>query len=138
MYPSVFGAPSWDVHGAAPFSTFDDYARIVLPTFDRAFTALLDDLDVRGRLGSTLVLATGEFGRTPKLNPRGGRDHWPGAWTALAAGGGVQGGQAIGKTDAHAAEPKDRPIATTELAATIADGLGLAGSATRSVGELFA
>lgn len=138
MYPSVFGAPTWDVHGAAPFSTFDDYARTVVPAFDRAFAALLDDLEASGRLDSTLVIATGEFGRTPRLNPRGGRDHWTGAWTALAAGGGVQGGRAIGATDAHAAEPKDRPVATTELAGTIAGGLGLVGGPHGPLAELFA
>jgi hypothetical protein len=138
MYPTVFGEPSWDVHGAAPFSTFEDYARVVLPAFDRAWAALLDDLEASGRLDSTLVIATGEFGRTPKLNARGGRDHWAGAWTALAAGGGVRGGRAIGTTDAHAAAPRDRPVAATELAATLASGLGLAGGPAESIGELFA
>jgi hypothetical protein len=138
MYPTVFGAPSWDVHGAGPFSTFDDYTRTVLPSFDRVFAALLDDLESRGRLGSTLVVATGEFGRTPRINPRGGRDHWPAVWSALAAGGGVRGGRAIGTTDAHAATPKDRPVTTAELVATMAGGLGLAGGPARPIVELLA
>jgi hypothetical protein len=119
MARTVFNAPSWDAHGAPPFSTFDDYARTLLPTFDRAISALLDDLEQRGLLDSTLVVATGEFGRTPRLNGRGGRDHWPGVWSALAAGCGVPGGQVIGASDRHAAEPADRPVRLVELFATM-------------------
>jgi uncharacterized protein (DUF1501 family) len=125
MFETVFGSVSWDCHGWAPFSTLDDYATTVLPTFDRAYAALLDDLDRLGRLGSTLVVATGEFGRTPRLNEAGGRDHWPSVWSALLAGGGVRGGRTIGASDAHAAEPADRPVAPAELVATLAHGLGL-------------
>ena len=76
-------------------------------------------------LDSTLVVATGEFGRTPKINAAGGRDHWPGVWSALLAGGGVQGGQVIGASDAHAAGPADRPVAPQELLATMYHGLGI-------------
>ena len=81
MFETVFNRVTWDCHGARPFSTLDDYARELLPTFDLAFSALLDDLDRRGLLDSTLVVATGEFGRTPRLNAAGGRDHWPGVWS---------------------------------------------------------
>jgi len=71
------------------------------------------------------VVALGEFGRTPHLNPRGGRDHWPGVWSILFAGAGARGGQVIGSSDALAAEPKDRPISPQEVAASIYYGLGI-------------
>jgi uncharacterized protein (DUF1501 family) len=125
MFESVFSQPTWDCHGTAPFSTFADYAAQVLPMFDRAYSALIDDLERRGLLESTLVVATGEFGRTPRINPSGGRDHWPEAWTAVLAGGGTQGGQVVGTTDAHAAEPVDRPVTPAELVATIYHSLRL-------------
>ena len=72
-----------------------------------------------------MVVATGEFGRTPKLNAAGGRDHWPGVWTALLAGGGVRGGQVVGASDAHAAAPQDRPVTPRDLLATMSRGLGI-------------
>jgi hypothetical protein len=125
MFETVFGRVSWDCHGASPFSTFDNYAREVLPTFDRAFAALLDDLERSGRLDSTLVVAAGEFGRTPRINASGGRDHWPGVWTVALAGGGIRGGQVIGASDEHAAEPADRPVTLPDLLATIYLSLGI-------------
>ncbi len=125
MFDTVFNGLSWDCHGSAPFSTLDDYARALLPDFDRAFSTLIDDLDRQGRLENTLVIAAGEFGRTPRLNSAGGRDHWPGAWSVAIAGGGIQGGQVIGATDAHAAYPADRPVTPQELLATIDQFLGI-------------
>jgi hypothetical protein len=125
MFETVFHKVTWDCHGVAPFSTLADYAEVLLPTFDRAFGSLLDDLEQRGRLDSTLVVATGEFGRTPRLNAAGGRDHWPGVWSALVAGGGVRGGQVIGASDALGAEPADRPVTPAELVATMYLGLGI-------------
>src|SRR5262249_43983141 len=83
------------------------------------------DLGQRGMLDSTLVLAIGEFGRTPQLNARGGRDHWPGCWTVLFAGGGVKGGQIVGASDADGAEPRDRPVTPAEIAASVYYGLGI-------------
>ena len=80
MFETVFRRATWDCHGSRPFSTFDDYKREVLPTFDTSLSTLIDDLDSQGMMGSTLVVATGEFGRTPRLNAAGGRDHWPGVW----------------------------------------------------------
>jgi len=65
----------------------------------------------------------GEFGRTPQLNPRGGRDHWPGCWSILFAGAGVKGGQIIGSSDKNGAEPRDRPVSPAEVAASIYHGL---------------
>jgi hypothetical protein len=125
MFETVFNRVTWDCHGAAPFSTMDDYARELLPTFDQAFAALIDDLDQRGRLESTLVVAAGEFGRTPWLNAAGGRDHWPGVWSVALAGGGVRGGQVIGASDEHAASPADRPVTPQNLLATIYHSLGI-------------
>ena len=125
MFQSVFHEPTWDCHGAAPFSTLDDCARVVMPAFDQAFAALLDDLEQRGRLESTLVVATGEFGRTPRLNASGGRDHWPGVWTAVFAGGGTQGGQVVGASDPDGAFPADRPVHAADLVATMYHSLGI-------------
>jgi hypothetical protein len=125
MYTTVFDRVSWDCHGTGPFSTLDDYSREVLPTFDRAFSALVDDLDARGLLATTLVVATGEFGRTPRLNSAGGRDHWPGVWSAALAGGGLPGGRVLGASDAHASEPVDDPFTPADLFAMMADRLGI-------------
>jgi hypothetical protein len=125
MAETVFHQPSWDAHGSGPFSTFDDYAKTLLPSFDRAFSSLVDDLESRGLLDSTLVVATGEMGRSPKINASGGRDHWPRAWSALMAGAGMTGGQVIGSTDRNAAEPVDRPLMAAELFETMARSLGL-------------
>jgi uncharacterized protein (DUF1501 family) len=127
MFDTVFGTLSWDCHadGGALGVRLDDYKETLCPMFDRAYTTLLEDLHQRGLLDTTLVVAMGEFGRTPQLNPRGGRDHWPGCWSILFAGAGVRGGQIIGTSDAHAAEPKDRPVTPAEVAATIYRGLGI-------------
>jgi uncharacterized protein (DUF1501 family) len=125
MFETVFNRVTWDCHGSSPFSTMDDYARELLPTFDQAFASLIDDLDQRGRLESTLVVAAGEFGRTPRINAAGGRDHWPGVWSVALAGGGVQGGQVVGASDEHAAAPADRPVTPQNLLATIYHSLGI-------------
>jgi hypothetical protein len=130
MVPTVFHRVSWDCHGSRPFSTLDDYRRELLPALDAAFSALIDDLDRRGRLESTLVVAAGEFGRTPRINASGGRDHWPGVWSVALAGGGTRGGQVIGASDASASAPVDRPVTLPELHATILGGLGLDPSGT--------
>ncbi len=132
MFTTVFDAPSWDCHADRGSLACDlgDYRDTVAPTFDVAFTALLTDLDRRGLLDRTLVVAVGEFGRTPQPNANGGRDHWPGCWTAILAGGGVQGGRVVGSSDAIAGEPKDRPVTPAELVATIYHALGIPSDAT--------
>jgi hypothetical protein len=138
MFETLFNRSTWDIHGFAPFSPMSAYRDHVAPMFDTAFSALLQDLHDRGLLSTTLVVATGEFGRTPKINPAGGRDHWPECWTTVIAGGGVTGGQVIGSSDKIGAEPKDRPVSAEELAATIDYAVGqpaLAGA--RPVLELF-
>jgi hypothetical protein len=125
MFATVFNQVTWDCHGSAPFSSLNDYGRELLPSLDRAFSALIDDLHDRGRLDSTLVVAAGEFGRTPRINASGGRDHWPGVWSVALAGGGIRGGQVIGASDAGAGAPADRPVTPQDLLATIYHSLGI-------------
>jgi uncharacterized protein (DUF1501 family) len=127
MFDTVFNATTWDCHanGGSLAVTLDDYKTTLCPMLDAAYTGLIGDLYERGMLDSTLVIAMGEFGRTYKLNSRGGRDHWPGVWSALFAGGGVRGGQVIGCSDKLGAEPKDRPIHASEIAATVYHTFGL-------------
>lgn len=127
MFDTVFSEMTWDMHadGGSLNVTLNDYKETLSPMFDRAYSALLDDLQQKGMLDNTMVVAMGEFGRTPLLNPRGGRDHWPSVWSILFAGGNVQGGQVIGSSDQHGASPKDRPITPPEVAASIYQGLGI-------------
>ncbi len=125
MFETVFNEITWDIHGSAPFSPIEAYRDLLGPMFDHAYAALLEDLQERGMLQDTMVVAMGEFGRTPKINPAGGRDHWPQCWTIAMAGGGVRGGQVIGSSDEIGAYPKDRPIPAGEVAASILHGLGI-------------
>jgi hypothetical protein len=127
MFDTVYDRVTWDCHAAAGGlgSTLGDYRDTLCPMFDQAYTALLEDLHQRGMLANTLVVAMGEFGRTPRLNPRGGRDHWPGVWSVLFAGGGVRGGQVVGASDRIGAEPRDRPVSAAEVAATVYHALGI-------------
>ncbi|MCS7025392.1 MAG: DUF1501 domain-containing protein [Bryobacteraceae bacterium] len=125
MFETVFDEITWDIHGSKPFSPISCYRDLVGPMFDMAYSSLLEELHERGLLESTLVVAFGEFGRTPKVNPAGGRDHWPQVWSILLAGGGVKGGQIIGSSDDIGATPKDRPTTPAEIAATIYYALGI-------------
>ncbi|MCI0701746.1 MAG: DUF1501 domain-containing protein [Planctomycetia bacterium] len=131
-YSTVFDSPSWDCHadGGSLRTTLTDIRDTVAPSFDTAFAALIADLEARGLFDSTLVVATGEFGRTPKLNSNGGRDHWAGCWTALVAGGGVKGGQIIGRSDRIGSEPAERSVSPQELVASIFHALGVPHDAT--------
>lgn len=96
-----------------------------LPTFDRAFSALISDLSERGMLDETLVIVMGEFGRTPRINSNAGRDHWPNCFSVALAGGGIEGGQVIGASDSLGEFPKEKPITPSDLAATIYSLLGI-------------
>ncbi len=125
MFETVFDQITWDAHGWSPFSPLERYADQVGPMFDNAFTSLIEDLARTGELERTLILATGEFGRTPRINPAGGRDHWPRCWSMIMAGGGVQGGRILGESDRTGAEPKIRPVTPAEVAATVYDRLGI-------------
>jgi hypothetical protein len=125
MFETVFDEITWDIHGSKPFTDITDMAKLVAPNFDQAFAALMDNLTESGLLKTTMVVATGEFGRTPKINPAGGRDHHPGVWSMLIGGGPILGGQVIGESDELAHAPKTRPVVPAEVAATIYKGLGL-------------
>jgi hypothetical protein len=96
-----------------------------IPQLDQALATLLSDLDDRGLLRETLVVVMGEFGRTPKLNTNAGRDHWPRAFSVLLAGGGIKGGQVIGKSDPRGESPAERPVTPTDLARTLYTLLGI-------------
>jgi hypothetical protein len=112
---------SWDTH-------VKGFARLendLLPPFDRALTALLEDLEGRGLLGETLVTCWGEFGRTPKINKNAGREHWGFCQSALLAGAGVRGGLVHGSSDGSAAYAAENPVSPDDLAATVFESLGL-------------
>jgi len=122
---TVFDEITWDIHGSKPFTSIAGMKDIVAPMYDQGYSALLEDLFQRGLLDDTLVCNLAEFGRTPKINPAGGRDHWPQCWTVYFAGGGVQGGRVIGKSDDIGAYPVERPVKPSEIVATIYHSLGL-------------
>ena len=120
----------WDTHNDLYTRLKEGYtgARVpvgLIPSLDLALSALIDDLKDRKLLDSTLIVVMGEFGRTPKLNTQGGRDHWPRVFSVAMAGGGVKGGQIIGTSDAVGEGPKDNPVTPTDLAATIYTLLGI-------------
>jgi uncharacterized protein (DUF1501 family) len=125
MFETVFDEITWDIHGSKPFSPISCYRDLVGPMFDMAYSSLLNDLKQRGLLSNTMVVAMGEFGRTPKINPAGGRDHWPQCWSVLMAGGPIKGGQVVGASDDIGGSPKDRPTSPAQIAATIYHGLGI-------------
>ncbi|HVK18075.1 MAG TPA: DUF1501 domain-containing protein [Fimbriiglobus sp.] len=125
MFETVFDELTWDIHGSKPFTDINEMAKVIAPNFDQGYSALLDDLSDRGLLSNTIVMATGEFGRTPKINPAGGRDHHPGVWSMLIGGGPIQGGRVIGESDELGYAPKTRPVTPAEVAATVYRGLGL-------------
>ena len=99
-----------------------------LPAFDKAYAALITDLDRRGMLDSTLVMVTTEFGRSPKINKDAGRDHWPRVFSVLLAGGGMKRGSVYGSSDATGSEPDENPLAVEDFAMTIYHQLGIDGA----------
>ena len=111
----------WDTHVEGVETMRDGF----LPRWDRAFSALLEDLDQRGLLKTTMVLAWGEFGRSPNLNARAGRDHWPHVFSAAMAGGGIQGGRVVGSSDDKGGYPKDNPKTPQDVLATLYRHLGV-------------
>ncbi len=118
----------WDMH-----SSIEKSARRAVPQVDKAVATLIDDLDSRGRLASTMVVVMGEFGRTPRINKGGvpgsdpvpGRDHWNAVMSVLVAGGGVRGGQVIGASNPRGEYPRDRPVGPQDLIVTIYKKLGI-------------
>lgn len=126
-FDTVFNVVCWDMHanGSSINIKYEDYERHLCPQFDLAFTALLEDLEQRGMLEETVICVLSEMGRTPKLNKRGGRDHYPTVWTNFLAGGNIRGGQAIGSSDKIGARPHDRPIEPPEVLASIYTAMGI-------------
>jgi hypothetical protein len=121
---TVFDEITWDIHGSKPFTSIAGMRDIVCPMYDQAYSALVEDLDQRGLLPSTMVCNLSEFGRTPRVNPAGGRDHWPQCYTVYFAGGGVQGGRVVGASDPIGGVPADRPVDPGDVVATIFHSLG--------------
>jgi hypothetical protein len=125
----------WDTHNR----NFIDLKERLIPVSDLAFSALLDDLEARGLLEETLVVWTGEFGRTPRVGQsvvggagagRDGRDHWPGVFTTVLAGAGIQGGTVYGASDKYAARPAQNPVRPADVVATIYHVLGIPADTT--------
>jgi hypothetical protein len=122
---TVFDEITWDIHGSKPFTSIEGMKNIVAPLYDTAYSALIEDLDQRGMLDKTMVCNLAEFGRTPRVNPAAGRDHWPQCFTTYFAGGGVKGGQVVGRSDPIGGVPAERPVDPGNIAATIFHSLGL-------------
>jgi uncharacterized protein (DUF1501 family) len=110
----------WDMHDNITRSM-----RSQMPALDVALATLIDDLSQRGLLDETLVMVSSEFGRTPKINPTAGRDHWPKVFSVMLAGGGVKGGLVYGASDATATEPEDSPVSPEDLATTMYHLMGI-------------
>ena len=118
----AFGAWDWHANREGPI---DQLSRKYLPVFDHALATFLEDLDERGLLETTSVVVWGEFGRTPRINAKGGRDHWPSTQSVLLAGGGLRSGQILGETDHTGGVPVSRPIHVQEVFATLYHSLGI-------------
>ena len=112
---------NWDTH----YHNFRVLEEDLLPKFDLAIPSLFNDLHDRGLLEKTLVVVTGEFGRTPKINKDAGRDHWSRCFTVLLGGGGIKGGRLVGKSDKWAMDPAENPYGPEDLCATVYDRLGI-------------
>ncbi len=126
-FDTVFNLSCWDMHadGGGLNNTYLDYERHLCPQFDLAFSALIEDLDQRGLLQETVVAVLSEMGRTPRINGRGGRDHYPDCWTNFLCGGNIRGGQVIGASDKQGAKPVDQPIEPPQMLASIYHGMGI-------------
>jgi len=125
-------AGGWDNHNA---QRTNELKTLALPQLDQGMSALISDLHDRGMLESTLVIWMGEFGRTPKVKPDGGRDHYGRAWTTMLMGGGVKGGQIIGKTDKTGGTVEERPISAVDFMATVCHILDVDATTQFKIGE---
>jgi uncharacterized protein (DUF1501 family) len=126
-FDTVFNVICWDMHanGGDINITYDDFERHLCPQFDQAYSALILDLEDRGLLAETVVATLSEMGRTPKVNAKGGRDHYPPVWTNFLAGGNIRGGQAIGSSDKIGSVPHDNPIPPPRVLASIYQAMGI-------------
>ena len=118
------GMPGWDTH----VDNFNDMKDKLLPVLDTTYSALLQDLEQRGMLDSTLVICMGEFGRTPKINAEAGRDHWPATQVFAMGGGGVKTGVIVGETSDRSEYPTERPVSVQDFCATVYHALGIPSS----------
>jgi uncharacterized protein (DUF1501 family) len=117
----VQGAPAgWDTHG----NNFDG-VKALAAVLDQGWAALMADLKDRGLLETTTIVWMGEFGRTPRINQQKGRDHFAPAWSVVLGGGGIKGGQAVGKTSADGTTVEDRPVSVPDLLATVCEAMGI-------------
>jgi len=121
VHTEAKGNGHWDTHE----NNFNLLRHFLLPFLDRAVTSLLEDLDQRGLLETTLVVVNGDMGRTPRINAKAGRDHWPQCGFCLLAGGGVKEGLVYGTSDKSGAYPVDHPVSPGDLVATIYQQLGV-------------
>jgi len=112
--------PGWDTHQG----NFEAVKKLSA-SLDNAWSTLMQDLRQRGLLEDTLIVWMGEFGRTPKINPQQGRDHFPGAWTTVLAGGGIKGGQVVGATSSDGMKVVDRMVSVPDFMSTICSALGI-------------
>jgi uncharacterized protein (DUF1501 family) len=124
------GDGGWDHH----YRNFQIMQDRHAPWLDQALTALINDLQDRRLLDSTLVIAVGEFGRTPRINDKAGRDHWEHCYSALLAGGGVRGGRVIGESDARAERPHERPLTPADIGATVHHAVGITSEQAATLG----
>jgi uncharacterized protein (DUF1501 family) len=111
----------WDTHLDNEKHLREELASLL----DQSLSALMADLKQRGPLESTIVLVTGEFGRTPVINPKGGRDHWPNCWSLLVGGGGIKGGRVVGASDKDGTYVAERPVSIGDLYATVYKAMGI-------------
>ena len=124
------GDGGWDLH----YRNFQIMQDRLAPWLDQAVAALLTDLRQRGLLESTLVVAVGEFGRTPRINDKAGRDHWEHCYSAVVAGGGTRGGRVVGESDQRAEHVRERPLTPADLAATIHHAVGITSEMAQTLG----
>ena len=121
LQPKLIDYDAWDTHT----NNFKTLKNNKLPIFDQVYTALLEDLEVRGLLDETLVVVTSEMGRTPRVNGNAGRDHWTFCYGSMMAGAGIKGGTVVGASDESAAYVKERPVSTTEICSTVYELIGI-------------
>jgi uncharacterized protein (DUF1501 family) len=117
----------WDHHGTPPQLRTEEGARLLVPHLDRAIAALVEDLGERGQTQRVLVVAMGEFGRTPRMNRDAGRDHWGNTFSVLFAGGGMRMGQVVGRSSPRGETVADRPVRPQDVAASVYHHLGIDG-----------
>ncbi len=132
---TVFNRITWDCHAdlGALAGTLSDYRNHLAPALDHGLARLIDTLENKGLWDNVLLVVTGEMGRSPRLNSRGGRDHWTGAWTGLLAGAGVPRGVVVGSTDRDGAFPVENPVSLERLHGLMGETLGLFGQTTKEI-----